>query len=190
VVVDLFFKMAHFIPCNKTFDTSYIASLFLKEIIRLHGLPLSIVSNRDVKFVSYFWKTLWAELGIKLFFFSSVFHPQTDCQTKVINRSLGNLLRCLTNDHGVSWDLVLPQAEFACNNFINRTTGYTPFELVYGLHPKIPTNITSLSLPQKTSEVNLDFATFISFLHGNIRCKMAKQAAKYANKANHHRKDV
>jgi hypothetical protein len=61
---------------------------------------------------------------------------------------------------------------------------------VYGLHPKIPINITSLPLPQKTSEVNLDFATFISFLHGNIRCKMAEQVAKYVNKANRHRKDM
>jgi hypothetical protein len=181
--------MAHFVPCKKTFDASHIASLFLKEVIRLRGIPLSIVSDRDVKFVSYFWKTLWAKLGTKLLF-SSAFHPQTDGQTEVINRSLGNLLRCLTNEHGVSWDIILPQAEFAYNNSVNRTTGHTPFELVYGLHPKVPTDTISLPLPQKTSEGGLDFTTFMSSLHSSVRCKMAEQVAKYAEYANHHRREV
>jgi hypothetical protein len=64
--------------------------------------------------------------------FSSAFHPQTDGQTEVTNRSLGNLLRCLVTDHVTSWDLVLPHAEFAFNNSVNRSTGCTPFEVVYG----------------------------------------------------------
>ncbi|KAL6348124.1 hypothetical protein AAG906_039279 [Vitis piasezkii] len=122
------FGMARFIPCHKTYDASKTTTLFLQEVIRLYGVPASIVSDRDVKFMSYFWKTLWERMGTKLLF-SSAFHPQTDGQTEVTNRSLGNLLRCLAADHAASWDFVLPQAEFAFNNSINRSIGCTPFEV-------------------------------------------------------------
>ena len=96
--MDHFSKMDHFIPCAKTSDASYIATLFYDEIVRLHGLPKIIVSNRDVKFTSYFWKTLWHKTGTLLKLLM-VFHAQTDGQTEVVNRSLGNLLRCLVSEH-------------------------------------------------------------------------------------------
>lgn len=88
VVVDHFSKMSHFVPCQKTYDAYKVVALFLQEIIRLHGVPIFIVSDRDVKFMSYFWKTLWTKMGTKLMF-SSGFYPQTDGQTEVTNRSLG-----------------------------------------------------------------------------------------------------
>jgi hypothetical protein len=98
VVVDRFLKMAHFIPFQKTNDATHIANLFFKEVVRIHGLPKGIVSDRDTKFVGHFWRTLWKKLGTNISFISA-YHPQTDGKTEVVNRCLGDLLRSLVAEH-------------------------------------------------------------------------------------------
>ena len=94
VVIERFSKMTHFIPYKQTNGGSHVAKLFFREVVKLHGLPSTIVFDRDVKFVSYFWKTLLKLFGTTLKF-SYVFHPQIDGQTDVVNRSLCDMLRCL-----------------------------------------------------------------------------------------------
>ncbi|GJY92306.1 transposon ty3-I gag-pol polyprotein, partial [Tanacetum coccineum] len=109
VVVDHFSKMAHFVACHTTYDAVQVASLYFREIVRLHGVPKTMISNRDVKFLSHFGMTLWRKLGTTLKF-STTCHPQTDGQTEVTNRTLGSLLRALITRNLKKWEELLPQA--------------------------------------------------------------------------------
>jgi hypothetical protein len=84
--------MEHFIPCQKNNDATHVANIFFKEVVRLHGLPRSIVSDRETKFVGHFWRTWWNKLGID-FSFSSAYHPQADGKTGVDIQKHGNSLR-------------------------------------------------------------------------------------------------
>lgn len=126
VVVDRFSKMAHFIACRKSDDASLIANLFIRDIVHLHGVPKTIISNRDVKFMSYFWKTLWGKLGTKLLF-STTCHPQTDGQTEVVNRTLSQLLRAMINKNLREWEECLPHVEFAYNRVVHTIIQFCPF---------------------------------------------------------------
>jgi hypothetical protein len=95
--------MAHFIACHKSNDVSHIANLFFRDIVRLHGVPKTIVSDHDVKLMSYFWKTLWGKLGTKLLL-SSTCHPQIDGQIEVVNHTLSMLLRYMIKNNLRVWE--------------------------------------------------------------------------------------
>ena len=118
--------------------------------MKLHGLPRSIVSDRDARFTCLFWRTLWKKLGTKLNF-SSTYHPQFNGQTEVVNRSLGKMLRSLVGENMKQWDKVLAQAEFAYNDSPNRSTGISPFKIMYGMHPRGVYELRDLGQLEKRS---------------------------------------
>jgi hypothetical protein len=95
--------MAHFVFCKKTSDATNIANMFFRDVVILHGLPKSILSDRDMVFLGHFWRTLWKKLGTNLNFISS-YHPQTNGKIKVVNRSLENILRSFVNENPKQWD--------------------------------------------------------------------------------------
>jgi hypothetical protein len=102
VVVNHFSKITHFIPCHKSDNASHVADLFFVEIVHLYGVSTTIVSDRDAKFLSHFWRTLWLKLGIKLLFFTT-YHPQTDGQPEVVNRTLFTILRAILKSNIKLW---------------------------------------------------------------------------------------
>lgn len=127
----------------RTLNVSHIANLFVKEVVLLHSLPMSIVSDRDTQFISHFWRPLCSLLGTNLKFFTAN-HPQTDSQTKVVNHSLGNLLRCLMGDNPRKWDVNLPIVEFAYNSIGHCSIGLSPFQVVLRYQPRKPIDLHSI----------------------------------------------
>jgi hypothetical protein len=182
VVVERFSKMAHFIPCQKTNDATHIANLFFKEVVRLHGLPKSIVSERDMKFIGHFWRTLWKKLGTNLMF-SSAYHPQTDGQTEVVNRSLGDLLRSLVVEHHSQWDSILPQAEFAYNDLVNQITGRSPFQIVYGMQLRGVSELRDSEQTATSSASVEEFAKAMKELHNRVKERLQSSIQEYKRKA-------
>lgn len=189
VVVDRFSKMAHFVPCKKSTDAVQVAHLFFREIYRLHGLPLTIVSDRDSRFIGHFWRSLWKLFKTSLNM-SSAYHPQTDGQTEVTNRSLGNMLRCLVGDNLRSWDTVLYQAEFAHNHAHNRSLGYSPFQVVYGVVPRGPLSLTTIPQSGEFHGRAVELIDALSVIHTRAQDNLQGTAIKYKRAADKHRCEV
>ena len=114
-----------------------MTSLYISEIVKLHGVPSSIVSDRDPRFTSRFWESLNKALGTKLRL-SSAYHPQTDGQTERTNQSLEDLLRACVLEPKGSWESFLPLIEFTYNNSFHSTIGMAPYEALYGRRCRTP----------------------------------------------------
>ena len=138
VIVDRFTKSAHFIPIHTTISGKDLAELYIKEIVRLHGIPSTIVSDRDTKFTSRFWGSLQKSLGTELLF-STAFHPQTDGQSERTIQTLEDMLRSCSLDFKGNWEEHLPLVEFAYNNSYQSSIGMAPFEALYGRPCRSPT---------------------------------------------------
>jgi hypothetical protein len=134
VVVDWLSKYNHFSALAHPFTVAKVAQVFTANVLKLHGIPSSIVSDRDSVFTSIFWRELFKLQGSSLKM-SSSYHPQSDGQTEIVNKSLENYLRCFAQDQPKKWFSWLPWAEFWYNTTWNAAIQMTPFEVVYGVPP-------------------------------------------------------
>ena len=140
VFVDRFTKMTHFVPCLKSTDAAEFANMFLNHVIRLHGIPGSLVSDRGSIFTSHFWSSLSSLMGLKRRL-STAFHPQTDGQTERMNQTLEQYLRVFCNYQQDDWANLLSLAEFSYNNSRQASLGCSPFYANYGYNPTFTLNL-------------------------------------------------
>lgn len=185
-VVDRLTKMAHFIPTTTTCSAPVVADLFLKNIFRLHGLPRSIISDRDTRFTGGFWKELMRLLDIKLKM-STAFHPQTDGQTERTNRILEEILRNYVNYAQSNWTEKLHLVEFAYNNSDQDSIGCSPFFLNYGFHPHTSISLLDVKDAESHVEAASDFAKFMSETLQHAMQQIKTAQTKQADMANKHR---
>ncbi|GJX61011.1 putative reverse transcriptase domain-containing protein [Tanacetum coccineum] len=131
VIVDRLTKSAHFLPMKETDSMEKLTRKYLKEVVSRHGVPVLIISNRDSKFTSHFWKSLNEALGTQLDM-SMAYHPQTDGQSERTIQTLEDMLRACVMDFGKGWDRHLPLIEFSYNNSYHTSIKAAPFVALYG----------------------------------------------------------
>ncbi len=190
VFVDKLTKMVHYAPTTSDVDAPGVAKLFLAHVVRAHGMPHTIVSDRDTRFTSSFWRQLMAALGTKLAM-STAFHPQTDGQTERANRTLEEQIRAYVSPRHDDWDVWLPVLELALNNARNDSTGFSPFFLNHGRHAAMPIDRavrtpvvagSNAAADQLVERIYTDVAT----ARNNIRAAQQRQSLQ----ANKHRREV
>ncbi|MCO5597018.1 hypothetical protein L7F22_051091 [Adiantum nelumboides] len=183
-IIDRFSKQAHFIPVKKTIKPDHLARLFVAQIFRLHGMPETIVSDRDPRFTSLFWKAIWENIGTRLQF-SSSFHPQTDGQSEIANSVVLDLLKSYISDQNTQWERYLPLVEFAYNNTIHSSTGKAPFEIVEGAM-KVPPFLSTKDKIFEADEYTRDLDTAFA----KVRETLQKSQERQKKAADRHRRDL
>ena len=136
VIIDHLTSLVHLIPIKTSTNATELAHLYIREIVQLHGIAKSIVSNRDPRFTSRFWTEVNCTLGTRLLM-STVFHPQTDGITERANQTINAILRAVVNPDQSDWMDKIPMVEFAINSLVNKSTGHAPFDLAYGFVPTL-----------------------------------------------------
>ncbi|GJW19848.1 putative reverse transcriptase domain-containing protein [Tanacetum coccineum] len=137
VIVDRLTKSAHFLPMREDYKMDRLARLYLNEIVARHGVPISIISDRDSRFTSRFWQSMQEALGTRLDM-SMAYHPQTDGQSERTIQTLEDMLRACVLDFGGSWDVHLPLVEFSYNNSYHSSVRCALFEALYGRKCRSP----------------------------------------------------
>ncbi|GKB19500.1 putative reverse transcriptase domain-containing protein [Tanacetum coccineum] len=137
VIVDRLTKSAHFLPVREDYKSKKLARIYINEIVARHGVPVSIISDRDGRFASHLWQALQKVLGTKLNM-SMAYHPETDGQSERTIQTLEDMLRACVMDFGGSWDTHLPLVEFSYNNSYHKSIKCAPFEALYSRKCRSP----------------------------------------------------
>jgi hypothetical protein len=135
-----FTKLRHYAACKTAIGAPALARLFLSTVVRQHGMPERVISDRDPRFTAHFWRAFWTSLGSTLDM-GAAYHPESDGQTENANKTLEIMLRSVVDFTQVDWDEHLAAAELAFNNSKNETTGFTPFYMMYGREARMPIDL-------------------------------------------------
>ncbi|KAA0045487.1 hypothetical protein IC582_016192 [Cucumis melo] len=186
IVADRLTKSAHFVPGKSTYTASKCGQLYMIEVVRLHGVLVSIISDRDARFTSKFWKGLQLALGTRLDF-STTFHPQTDGQTERLNQILEDMLRACVLEFLGSWDSHLHLMEFAYNNNYQAAIGMATFEVLYGRCCKSPVFWGEIG---EQGLLGLELVQTTNTAMQKIRARMLTAQSRQKSYANVRRKDL
>ena len=186
VIIDRLSKYVKLVPTTTTVTAPEVARLFVDHVMKSHGCPKSIVSDRDKNFTSHFWQTV-CELWQIEQLMSTAFHPQTDGQTERVNRVLEEYLRSYVNPLHDDWDQYLPMAEFAINNSKQASTGMSPFEMMYGESPYMPLGLADSS---RECPAGKQFAENITKAVEKARIALADAQGRMKTYADSKRRDV
>ena len=185
VVVDRLTKMAHFIPCTTSETSESTARLILDNVVKLHGLPDDIVSDRGPQFVAGFWRRLFGLLGTGLSP-SSAYHPQSDGQTERVNQIVEGYLQRFVSTRQTDWPAWLSMAEFAYNNAVQDSTKVSPFYANYGRHPRFSVHQTPAPPHRDADHLAGALTEVLANLTHNLEHAQAKQKAQ----ADRHRSET
>ncbi|MCO5580452.1 hypothetical protein L7F22_034320 [Adiantum nelumboides] len=183
-IICRFSKQAHFVPVRKKIKSDHMVKLFMHNIFKYHGMPQSIVSDRDPRMTSLFWKALFENMGTTLKF-SSSFHPQTDGQSEEANSTVLDLLKCYVSEHKATWEHYLPLVEYAYNNTVHTSTGKAPFEIVEG-GKKVP---PILQTKDKIFEAD-KYVQNMDEAYRKIKLALEKTQSKQKKAADRHRREL
>jgi hypothetical protein len=168
VVVDRFTKYAHFIPLRHPYNAVTVSKAVVDTVVKLHGVPLTITSDRDKIFTSRFWRELIKALGTKLNY-STAYHPQTDGQSERVNQCLEQYLRCVVQDNPKHWKKWLSLAEFWYNSSFHSSLGCSPFKALYKTEPNFGgmPNL-AVATDSAASEATLDYQAQTELLRAQL----------------------
>ena len=168
------------VPFRRDYTAQQLAYVLKDRLIREHGIPRTIISDRDKLFTSNYWATLMAEIGIQRKL-STAYHPQTDGQTERTNRTMKTYLKIYSNTRQNNWVSLLAMAQMAYNNKISEATGQTPYFANYGKHP----NLFTRTLPSPKAEAAIKTAEEMRQVHDEMGKRILhaqKQSISYVNK--------